>query len=32
MLSGLPEIDISDWKEQTDYSGLTNDSPIVEVQ
>ena len=32
MLSGLPEIDLEDWKVNTDYSGYTNEDTVIKVR
>ena len=32
MLSGLPEIDLTDWENNTDYSsGYTEETPVIQV-
>ena len=31
MLSGLPEIDLEDWKENTVYSGYSTEDSVVQV-
>lgn len=31
MLSGMPEIDISDWDRNTEYSGYDRQSPVIQV-
>lgn len=31
MLSGLPEIDLEDWKQNTVYNGYAADSDVIKV-
>ena len=31
MLSGLPEIDLTDWKQNTEYSGYSDDHQVIKV-
>ncbi len=31
MLSGLPEIDLLDWRANTEYSGYRASEPVVKV-
>ncbi len=32
MLSGLPEIDLDDWRKNTEYSGYDVQDPVVQVR
>ena len=31
MLSGLPSIDITDWKKNTEYNGFFENDPVIQV-
>ncbi|CAC5366866.1 HACE1 [Mytilus coruscus] len=31
MLSGIPEIDISDWEKHTEYNGYDRQSPVIQL-